>query len=91
MADGLARYLYNLSSLVGLQGEGERERLMAFSPASSTFLSAWLDFLSGHARSPQLLTEDHPLVTGLLQASLLRENITHVTMCEYLIISSSTI
>ena len=72
LADGLARYLYNLSSLVGAQdtGEGERERLAPFPTVGSDYLSGWLDYLASHARSPQLLTEDHPLITGLQQVCL---------------------
>jgi hypothetical protein len=66
LADGLARYLYNFSSLVGTEGEGEG--MATFPTVSSEYFSAWLDYLASHARSPQLLTEDHPLVTGLYQA-----------------------
>ena len=65
LADGLARYLYNFSSLVGTEGEGEG--MATFPTVSSEYFSAWLDYLASHARSPQLLTEDHPLVTGLYQ------------------------
>ena len=32
------------------------------------FLWAWLEFLSGHALSPQLLKEGHPVVKGLEEA-----------------------
>ncbi|CAI8034453.1 Nicalin-1, partial [Geodia barretti] len=69
LADGLARYLYNLSSLLGTEGEREGgERMATLPTVSSEYVSAWLDYLASHSRSPQLLTEDHPLVTGLYQA-----------------------
>ncbi len=32
------------------------------------FLDVWLKFISRHARSPQLLHSNHPVVLGLLQA-----------------------
>ena len=71
LADGLARYLYNLSSLLGTEGEREGGEGMATLPTvSSEYVSAWLDYLASHSRSPQLLTEDHPLVTGLYQVGL---------------------
>ena len=71
LADGLARYLYNLSSLVGTEGEREGgERMATLPTVSSEYVSAWLDYLASHSRSPQLLTEDHPLVTGLYQVGL---------------------
>ena len=66
VADGLARYLYNLSSMEGLR---QGERLTVFPRVHSEYLVSWLDFLSSHARSPQLLTEDHPVVTGLYQVT----------------------
>ena len=34
------------------------------------YLRAWVEFLSGHARSPQLLNREHPVVTGLEQVRL---------------------
>ena len=62
LAEGLTRYLYNLSSLEGLgQGEG----LAAVPQVHSKYLSSWLDFLASHARSPQLLLDGHPVVSGL--------------------------
>ena len=73
LADGLARYLYNLSSpTAGLGAEGaglgaERAGLAVFPQVHLQYLSSWLEFLSRQARSPQLLTEDHPVVTGLHQ------------------------
>ena len=61
LAEGLTRYLYNLSSLEGLgQGEGA-----AVPQVHSKYLSSWLDFLASHARSPQLLLDGHPVVSGL--------------------------
>jgi hypothetical protein len=66
LADGLARYLYNLSSVEGLGGQGAG--LAVFPQVHSKYLASWLDFLSGHPRSPQLVTEDHPVVAGLQQA-----------------------
>jgi hypothetical protein len=66
LADGLARYLYNLSSVEGLGGQGAG--LAVFPQVHSKYLASWLDFLSGRPRSPQLVTEDHPVVAGLQQA-----------------------
>ncbi len=31
------------------------------------FLKAWMEFLASNARSPQLMTQEHPVVTGLEQ------------------------
>ena len=60
LAEGVAHYLYNLSS-------GEQKGLSVFPGVHSQFLAAWMDFLSSHARSPQLLNGEHPLVAGLEQ------------------------
>ena len=65
LADGLARYLYNLSSVEGLGSQGAG--LAVFPQVHSKYLASWLAFLSGHPRSPQLVTEDHPVVAGLQQ------------------------
>ena len=69
LADGIAHYVYNLSSVVGSTGEGgggggEDD---VFSHVSSEYLVSWMEFLASQARSPQLLTEDHPVVSGLHQ------------------------
>ena len=64
IADGLARYIFNLSA-VDPQGAGGS--VFPTATVHKDFLWAWLDFLSQQPRSAQLLTKDHPVVLGLEQ------------------------
>ena len=47
------------------------------------YLTAWVEFLSGHARSPQLLDREHPVVTGLEQVgTILHRRVCYIKLYE---------
>lgn len=66
LAEGVARFLYNISE----EAVGQGERLMTFPEGHSEYLVSWLDYLSSYARSPQLLHDNHPMLSGLQGVSV---------------------
>ncbi|XP_064391028.1 BOS complex subunit ncln-like isoform X2 [Halichondria panicea] len=66
IAEGVARHLFEVScensSDCGEVFEGSENGV------HTDFLKAWMEFLASNARSPQLMTQEHPVVTGLEQA-----------------------
>lgn len=86
--DAGGTYVHNSSSSACAQGDGvDYEVFPGLQSVHVEHVNSWLDLLSSHPRSPQLLVDNHQLVIGLEQVGVAFAAGAILQYCPYCLLS----